>query len=338
MKEAQFCKKLKDNLIKCKLCNHFCVIKEMGVGTCSVRKNITGELHSLVYGYPVALNIDPVEKKPLYHFQPGSLTFSLGTYGCNFKCLNCQNWDISQAQNIEEKIKKLEFLSPEKIINEALGCDCNSISYTYNEPTIFTEYALAIMKLAKEHNLSNIWVSNGYMSNECLESIIPYLDAINVDLKSVSEDFYKNNCQAKLNPVLDNLIKIKQEQIHLEITTLIIPGLSDDLEMLKNLAEFIFKELDADTPWHLSKFSPKISWQLKKIPATRDDVLYTVYEIGKDVGLKYIYLGNMPGDPKENTYCPKCHELAISRLGYQIERLDNNGRCVHCDKNLDIVE
>ncbi|MFH1427332.1 MAG: AmmeMemoRadiSam system radical SAM enzyme [Patescibacteria group bacterium] len=338
MIEALFNKKLENNLVQCKLCNHFCVIKEQGVGTCSVRKNITGELYSLVYGYPVALNIDPVEKKPLYHFQPGSLTFSLGTYGCNFKCLNCQNWDISQAKNIEEKIKSLEFIPPEKIIAEALGNDCKSISYTYNEPTIFTEYALAIMKLAKQNNLNNIWVSNGFMSTDCLNSLIPYLDAINIDLKSMSEEFYKSNCQSSLKPILNNIKILKQEQIHLEITTLIIPGLSDDLEMLKNLAEYIFSELDADIPWHLSKFSPKISWELKKIPATRDDILYTVYEIGKDVGLKYIYLGNMPGDTKENTYCPKCHELAIRRLGYQIERLDNKGRCAHCDKNLDIIE
>ena len=336
--EARFYKKLDNNTIRCELCNRFCVIPDGKTGICRVRQNKNGKLLSLVYGYPVAVNVDPIEKKPLFHFLPGSQTYSLGTLGCNFACANCQNWDISQAKGIEEKVKQIEFISPEQIVDNALGEDCFSISYTYNEPTIFTEYALAIMKLARANDLKNIWVSNGFMSAKCLDEVISYLDAINVDLKSIDDDFYKTNCQARVQPILDSLKRLKQEQVHTEITTLIIPTLSDDRDMLKKMADFIANELDVETPWHLSKFSPAISWKLKKIPSTPDDIIYDAYEIGKQAGLKYVYVGNLPGDEKENTYCPHCGELAIRRLGYEIERYDLNGRCSYCDNSLDIVE
>jgi len=336
MKKAKFYKKLNQNKVQCKLCYHCCLINDQQTGICRVRKNIAGELFSLVYGYPAAINIDPVEKKPLFHFQPGSLSYSVGVFGCNFKCANCQNWDISQAVEIEKKVKNLTFIEPEKIISEALGNNCSSISYTYNEPTIFAEYCLDIMKLAKQNNLKNIWVSNGYMSEQCLNAIIPYLDAINVDLKSIDKEFYKENCSARLEPVLKNLIAIKKSEAHLEIATLIIPGLSSDPIMLKELAEFIVDKLGTDTPWHLSKFSPEISWKLKKISPTDKEIIFQSYEIAKSAGLKYVYLGNMPGDDRENTYCQACGELAIRRFCYAIERFDNQGNCPNCDKNLDI--
>ncbi len=338
MKEAQFYKKLNNKTIKCQLCHHFCNITENQTGICGVKKNKDGILYSLNFGYPVAQNIDPIEKKPLFHFQPGSITYSIGTLGCNFKCKNCQNWEISQVNDIAKQIEKLNYVDPVKIVEEAIGNNCQSISYTYTEPTIFAEYALEIMKIAHENKLKNIWVSNGYMSEECIGAILPYLDAINIDLKSMDEEFYLKNCAAQLSPVLENLKILKQEQIHVEIATLIIPSLSDDENMLKNMAEFISKELGGETPWHLSKFSPQISWQLKDLDETNDSILYNAYEIGKEAGLKYVYLGNMPGDQKENTYCPKCGELAIRRLGYHIERLDDNGLCPHCEKELDILE
>lgn len=338
MHEAKFYKKLNNNIVQCQLCSHFCAIKNGNVGICRTRKNKDGKLYSLVYGYPIATNIDPIEKKPLYHFQPGSLSYSLGVLGCNFRCANCQNWDISQATDIENKVKNIDFVEPEKIVEEAIGNDCKSIAYTYTEPTIFTEYALDIMKLARENNIKNIWVSNGFMSKQCLDAILPYLDAINVDLKSIEDEFYKNICHARVKPILENLKTIKQEGVHLEITTLIIPSLSSNEEMLEKIADFIAAELDIDVPWHLSKFSPEISWKLKDLPATGDDLIYRAYEIGKDTGLKYVYVGNIPGDQKENTYCSKCNELAVRRMGYYIERLDNKGRCAACDKNLDIVE
>lgn len=336
--ETKFYKQLSGNAVQCQLCNHFCVIKDGNVGICRARKNENGRLISLVYGRPVALNIDPVEKKPLFHFMPGTMTYSLGTLGCNFRCANCQNWDISQEREIEKKVSHIDCVDPENIIEEAVDNECQSISYTYNEPTIFAEYALDIMKIARDNDIKNIWVSNGFMSEECLNAIIPFIDAANIDLKSMDDEFYKNVCSARLKPVLENLKIIKQAGIHLEITTLIIPTLSDGEDMLAEIADFIASELDADVPWHLSKFSPEISWKLKNLPPTNDYLIYQGYEIGKDAGLKYIYTGNMPGDQKENTYCPKCGELAIRRFGYQIERLDNDGRCAECDKNLDIIE
>ena len=338
MREANFYKQAENNAVRCGLCDHKCLIEENNAGICRARKNIKGRLYSLVYGRPAALNVDPIEKKPFFHFLPGSLSYSLGTYGCNFRCLNCQNWDISQKNEIEKAVKALDFVPPEKIIEAALGENCESIAYTYNEPTIFAEYALEIMRLAHKYGLKNIWISNGYMSEECLNSIIPYLDAINVDLKSFDNNFYKKNCSAKLDPILDNLILLKKEQIHLEITTLIIPSLSDGLKMLEKLANFIVTKLDDDTPWHLTKFSADISWRLKNLSSTADDIIYQAYEIGKAAGLKYVYVGNMPGDQKENTYCPKCGELAIRRLNYSVERLDNKGRCPACDRSLDIIQ
>lgn len=338
MKEAQFYEKLKNNEVQCQLCHHLCNIKENKVGVCGVRKNKNGNLYSLNFGYPIAQNIDPVEKKPLFHFQPGSITYSIGNPGCNFQCQNCQNWQISQADDLEKQIQDLDFVSPVKIVEEAIGNDCQSISYTYTEPTIFAEYALEIMKLASENGLKNIWVSNGYMTENCLGAILPYLDAINVDLKSMDENFYKKNCGAKLEPVLENLKILKEEQIHVEITTLLIPNLTDDEYMLKTLAEFISEDLGRETPWHISKFSPQSAWKLEEIEETQESSLYNAYEIGKEAGLKYVYLGNMPGDQKENTYCPKCGDLAIRRLGYHIERLDDNGLCPNCEKELDIAE
>jgi len=300
-KEAMLYEKLNDAL-NCHVCNRKCIISNGKTGFCKMRENDNGILYSKNYASASSIAVDPIEKKPLFHFLPGSQTYSLGTLGCNFACANCQNWDISQAKNIEEKIKQLDFVTQEQIIDNALGEECLSISYTYNEPTIFTEYALAIMKLAHANDLKNIWVSNGFMSDQCLNEIIPYLDAINIDLKSIDNDFYKINCQAQVHPVLDNLKRLKQEQVHTEITTLIIPTLSDDRDMLKKMADFIANELDVETPWHLSKFSPAISWKLKKIPSTPDDIIYDAYEIGKQAGLKYVYVGNLPGDEKENTY------------------------------------
>jgi len=337
MLETNFYKKLDNSNVQCRLCHHFCIISEGQTGICRARKNEEEKLYSLVYGYPVALNIDPIEKKPLFHFQPGSLSYSLGTLGCNFLCANCQNWDISQVKNIEAEIKNLDFIPPKEIIKKALAGDCASIAYTYNEPIIWAEYALDIMKLARKNKLKNVWVSNGYMSEDCLKSILPYLDAINVDLKSMDEDFYKKNCGAKLTPILENLKILKNKKIHTEITTLIIPNLSDSPAMLKKIANFITYELGPETPWHISKFSSVISWKLKNSPATESKIIYNAYEIGRKAGLKYVYAGNLPGDDKENTYCPNCGELAIRRLGYQIERLDKNGQCKKCGENINIL-
>ncbi len=337
MKPARFYKEIsKNKAVQCRLCSHYCLLKDGEIGLCRVRQNKDGKLYTLVYGYPVALNIDPVEKKPLFHFLPGSTAFSLGTYGCNFRCKNCQNYDISQATEVEEKTKHLKFFSPEEIVNAAQAQGTESIAYTYVEPTIFGEYALDIMKLAHERGLKNIWISNGFMSPEFLKELLPLVDAFNIDIKSFSDKFYQEVAGGRLQPVLENLKRIKKEGKHLEVTTLIIPTLSDDLEMLKSIAEFIFQELGPKTPWHISRFSGAISWQLKDLPSTRVETLQETKSLAEKVGLKFVYLGNVPGEG-ENTYCPKCGALAIERTGYLVQRFDDAGHCPRCGEDLNIV-
>jgi len=335
-KEALFYKKLKDKKVQCEACNHQCLILPDKIGICGVRKNIDGKLYSLVYGLACAENVDPIEKKPFFHFLPGSYSLSIATVGCNFRCLYCQNWDISQGSKISGKIDGFE-LPPEKIVKDALDNNCQSISYTYTEPTVFTEYALETMKLAQEKGLKNNWVSNGYMSKEVLEKIAPYLDAINLDLKSFKEEFYQKICGAHLKPVLENLKLIKKLGIWLEVTTLVIPGENDSLQEFKQIAEFIKNELGRETPWHISKFSPEISWKMQTYSPTPEKTIKQAREIGLKTGLKYVYSGNVWGDSGENTYCPKCKELNIKRIGFSIERLDKNGKCHKCGTDLKLI-
>ncbi|MDP2934457.1 MAG: AmmeMemoRadiSam system radical SAM enzyme, partial [bacterium] len=279
--------------VRCYLCNHRCFIADSHRGICGVRENKDGKLYSLVYGKIIAEHIDPIEKKPLYHFMPGSFSLSIATIGCNFRCLHCQNSDISQI-NKQETINNKQWGKekyPKDIVRDALNGKCPSISYTYTEPTIFLEFALDCMKLAKEKGLKNVWVSNGYMTKEALDLIAPYLDAINVDLKAFSEDFYRDVCGAKLQPVLDNLIDIKKRGIHLEITTLIIPDKNDSEKELKQIAEFIAKKVGKDIPWHVSRFFPNHEF-LNMLPTPVEKVLRAA-EIGKEAGLKHVYTGNI---------------------------------------------
>ena len=283
MKEALLYKKLTGRKVQCQACAHYCLISPGQRGICRVRENQDGKLYSLVYGKAIAVNIDPIEKKPLYHFLPNTYTYSLATVGCNFRCANCQNWQISQANQGGQN------LLPKKIVQEALNSHCPSISYTYTEPTIFLEYALETMKLAKEKGLKNIWVTNGFMSPQTLKLIIPYLDAANVDLKSFEESFYQKYCAGRLKPVLENLKALKKNGIWLEITTLIIPGLTDQEKMLKKIGQFIKKELDPETPWHISRFFPEVSWKMKKLPATPLESIEKAQQIGLKTGLKYVY-------------------------------------------------
>ncbi|HOC96602.1 MAG TPA: AmmeMemoRadiSam system radical SAM enzyme [bacterium] len=337
-KESIFYKNLKNKAVQCTLCNHYCYIDNNYFGLCNARKNIEGKLYTLTYGKPVAINIDPIEKKPLFHFLPGSFALSIGTFGCNFKCKNCLNYDISQEENIEEKNKYIEYVPPEQIVNLAINNNCKSIAYTYNEPTIFSEYALDIMKIAKEKNIKNIWVSNGFMSKECLEKIIPYLDATNIDIKSSEEEFYKSNCNATLKPILENLKILKKNNIHIEITTLVIPTLSDKEKVFTDISKFIIDNLGDNTPWHLSRFSPEISWKLKDLKETDIKTLELGYNIGKRQGLNYIYIGNIYDTDMENTYCPKCNTIIVKRLGYNITRFDINGYCPRCKEKIFINE
>ena len=268
---------------------------------------------------------------------PGTYSLSIATIGCNFSCQNCQNWKISQAPRFSEEIWGEE-ISPKEIIKRAKALNCPSVSYTYTEPTIFSEYALDIMKLAAKIGLKNCWVSNGYFSKELFDLIYPYLDAINVDLKSFDNEFYVKYCGGQLNPVLENLKRLKEKNIWVEITTLVIPTLNDSEENFYKIAQFIKNELGEETPWHITQFCGAISWKLKNIPDTPIETLIKAREIGLEEGLKYVYTGNVPGLEGEDTFCPKCGTKVIDRSGYIIQRYDKNGKCPKCNKKLDIIE
>ncbi|MCK9615441.1 MAG: AmmeMemoRadiSam system radical SAM enzyme [Candidatus Omnitrophica bacterium] len=332
MKEALFYTKNKDNTVDCFLCNHHCRINDEAYGICNVRINKKGTLYSLSYGKVVAANIDPIEKKPLYHFLPGSKSYSIACVGCNFKCGFCQNWQISQAK-IAQELNLFEYrLSPQAIVEQTLSNNCPSISYTYTEPTIYFEFAYEVAKLAKEKGLFNIFVTNGYMSKESLEHIKPVLSAANVDLKAFSEDFYRKICQASLKPVLENIILMKKLGLWIEITTLIIPGKNDGKIELKQIAEFI-ASVDKNIPWHLSRFHP--DFEFNKIAVTPSESLLLAYDIAKKSGLKYVYIGNADTD-YENTTCPACGKVLIARKGFFVESKNiKQGRCEYCKEQIE---
>jgi len=294
---------------------------------------------ALNYNQAVAAQVDPIEKKPLYHFLPGTQTFSFAAAGCNFKCANCQNWQTSQSTKNLAGNETANFgfsLPPAKIIEQAQAANCPSISYTYTEPTVFLEYALETMKLAKTANLKNVWISNGFMSQEALELILPHLDAANIDLKSFDENFYQKNCGARLKPILENLKNLKKAGVWVEITTLIIPTLSDTEKMLTKIAKFIKEKLGTETPWHLSQFSGAISWQLQELPPTPRKMIERACQIGRDAGLDYVYAGNVESR-WNHTFCSQCQLQNIERKSYLIKRKDKNGRCYHCNADLDII-
>jgi pyruvate formate lyase activating enzyme len=335
MREAILYKKLKENLVQCEACAHYCLIAPKKRGFCNVRENRDGKLYSLVFGKAIALHVDPIEKKPFFHFLPGSYSLSVATVGCNFRCLHCQNYDNSQMPRDKNGQILGEEISPEEIVSLAMKNNLPSISYTYTEPTVFVEYAFETMKLAKKNGLKNNWVTNGYMSKETLELIAPYLDAANVDLKFFDDDLYQKICGAKLKPVLDSLKLMKKKKIWVEVTTLVIPGYTDKGNQFEEMAKFIKNELGEETPWHISRFYP--AYKMMDVPPTPVEIIYYAYEIGKRIGLKYVYVGNLFGDEKENTYCPKCKELNIKRIGYEIKRFDKNGKCRKCGEDLNLI-
>jgi len=294
MKECYTYKKSGDYTV-CATCNHRCRIAPYKTGICGVRENQKGKLYLLVYGRVIAENIDPIEKKPLYHFMPGTSSLSIATVGCNMRCLWCQNYDISQCT--KENLSRDEItnrmgveMTPEQVIKDAKKYNCPSISYTYTEPTIFLEFALDTMKLAQKAGLKNVWVSNGYMTKETLDLITPYLDAINVDLKGFSEENYLKYSGAKLQPVLDNIREIYKRGIHLEVTTLIVPGVNDDKKQLSDIAKFL-AGISKKIPWHISRFLP--TYKMLDTPPTPIETLKLAETLGKKAGLKYIHLGNV---------------------------------------------
>jgi len=334
MKEARFYEKLDESTVRCHLCPHNCKINESKRGICAVRENKNGVLHSLVYGKVVARSIDPIEKKPFSHFYPGSTSFSIATVGCNFRCKNCQNFDISQMPKNKKRIVG-EDTTPQEIVDAAKHHNCRSISYTYTEPTIFFEYAYDVAKLAHEEGIYNVFVSNGYTTEEAIRAIAPYLDAINVDLKGLSDELYHKNCGGHLQPVLDAIKLYKSLDVWVEVTTLVIPTLNDSEEDFRGLAEFI-KSVGVDIPWHISQFYP--TYKLTDLPRTPVTTLHEARDIGFEVGLRYVYEGNVPGEGRENTCCYNCGTLLIRRYGFQI--LENNmsdSKCPNCGAEIDGV-
>lgn len=320
---------LRNMNVRCHLCSHRCVISEGQRGKCCVRENQAGVLKTLVYGRLIAAHVDPIEKKPFFHFMPGSLSYSIATVGCNFSCSFCQNAEISRMPADQNGRIVGTFCASPSVLDEAQKACCGSIAYTYTEPTVFFEFALDTAKLAHEKGLRNVFVTNGYMTPEALDKIYPYLDAANVDLKAFREKFYKDICGAGLKPVLKTLGLMKSKGIHLEITTLLIPGMNDDPVQLSEMAAYIASDLGPDVPWHISRFHP--TYKLTDCPPTSVNTLAVAREIGIQAGLQYVYTGNVPGDNGENTYCHHCGKLLIERWGFAIRKnriLD--GRCVSC--------
>jgi len=327
MKEAYLYEKLENEKVRCFLCNHQCIIGNGRKGICGVRENRSGTLISLVYGKVIARHCDPIEKKPLFHFLPGSLSYSIATVGCNFKCLFCQNADISQVPSDHDRIIG-EDMAPDQIVREALNAHSATISYTYTEPTIFFEFSVDTARLTASKGLKNVFVSNGYMTEQCLQEIAPNLHAANVDLKAFSERFYKDQCGAKLEPVLKTLENMKKMGIWLEVTTLLIPGLNDSIEELKDISRFL-ATLDTGIPWHISRFHP--TYRLTNTPSTPPEIIHRARDIGYEAGLKYVYAGNLPGDEGEKTFCHGCGELLIDRFGFYVKQnIIKNSCCPKC--------
>jgi len=322
---------LEGGQVQCNLCAHRCRIREDSRGICRVRENREGKLYTLVYGNLIAENVDPIEKKPLYHFLPGTRAYSIATPGCNFRCGWCQNWQISQMPR-EMRMPERRRVSPEAVVGKALDSNCQTIAYTYTEPTIFFEYSYDTGRIAHEKGLKNVFVTNGFMTAEMLEKIEPFLDAANVDIKAFKDEPYRTLMGGRLEPVLESCRKMKAMGIWLEITTLIVPGVNDDPDELEELALFIFKDLGPETPWHLSRFYPQ--YKMTERAPTDEGILYETKLMGESVGLEYIYLGNILGNNQTN--CKVCDNQLITRSGYstQMSGVGSKGKCKECGTQL----
>ena len=334
IREAMFYEKLGDNKVHCNLCAHSCRIAPGKRGFCGVRENRGGALYTLIYGTVSSEAVDPIEKKPLYHFYPGSYVYSVGSIGCNFRCKHCQNWSISQA-SLEDSYT-MEIL-PEELVERALLSRSRSIAWTYNEPTIWHEYIYECAKLAKCAGLATVYVTNGYMTPEVLRHIAPYLDAANIDIKAFNEKFYHDVASAKLGPVLEVSALAKELGIHVEITTLIIPGVNDSLEELRELSKWMYKNMGPETPLHFTRFHPQ--YQMQNLSPTPVKTMQEAYKIATEEGMKYVYMGNVPGSDRNNTFCPNCGKMLISRGIFEIERYDITPEktCPKCGESIPII-
>ncbi len=318
--------------VRCRLCAHECLIGPDKLGVCRVRKNLAGKLVSLSYGALVAVHVDPIEKKPLFHFLPGSLSLSVAAAGCNFQCAFCQNWQISQAPRTGRIIGG-QTIPPEQLVAAALKHRCASLSYTYTEPTIFFELAYDTAKLAQAEGLRNCFVSNGYMTPRAVRTIAPYLDAINVDLKAFREETYRQVMKARLEPVLVCLKELVRCGVWVEVTTLVVPGMNDSEAELADIARFIADQLGPQVPWHVSRFHG--DYEMTDTSATPMATLQRAVRIGREAGLQFVYCGNVPADEHENTLCPNCGKLLIRRMGFSVsENRLRAGRCPDCSAEI----
>ena len=333
-KPARFWQKLPDRKVKCGLCSWKCVISPGRVGVCRARKNEDGELYTLVYGSIISMAVDPIEKKPLYHFWPGSSVFSIAVPGCNFKCGHCQNWTISQV-SVEEIA--CEELSPERVVELTKRYGCKGIAHTYTEPTIATEYAMDVGKLAHRDNLYNVYVSNGYITIDALQELRPFLDAANVDVKAFTDDFYRKVCGvASIKPVLETCEWMVEKGIHLETTYLIIPEENDDSEEIRKFCRWEVEKLGPDIPTHFSRFYPQ--YRMTDKEPTPVKTLEMALRIAKEEGLQYVYIGNVAGHKGDNTYCPKCGKLLIERFGFDILQYElKDHKCPECGAEIKIL-
>ncbi len=326
--KAEYYKKLEDREIECELCPRKCPVGDKERGYCGVRENVDGEYYTLVYSNPCSANIDPIEKKPLFHYLPGSFAFSIATAGCNLNCKFCQNWQISQFR--PEQINNMS-LSPSDITDQASRYDCRSIAYTYSEPVIFYEYMRDCAIAGKEKEIGSVMISAGYIQPEPLEKLLPYLAAVKIDLKAFRESYYADICSGKLKPVLDTLLILKKSGIWLEIVYLMLPTLNDDPAEIRDLCRWIMDELGPDVPIHFTRFHP--NYLLTNLPATPVKSLEMAHEIAGEAGINFPYIGNVYGHDAENTYCPGCGEIIIKRRGYQIENISlDKGTCSHCKR------
>jgi len=322
--EARYYNKVEGGGIECNLCPRHCFITDLERGYCGVRENRKDTYYTLVYGLPCSVNIDPIEKKPLFHFHPGAQTFSLATAGCNVNCKFCQNWEISQTR--PEQTRNIK-LPPQDIIDICQKRSIPFIAYTYSEPIIFYEYMYDIAELGNKSSIQSVMITGGFIEMEPLKDLLPHLAAVKVDLKAMREDYYRNIVHGELKPVLDALVQIKNSGTWLEIVYLVLPTLNDTDDEFRDLAQWIITNLGADTPLHLSRFYPQ--YLLKNLPPTPLGTLERAYEIARAEGLQFVYVGNVPGHRLESTYCPGCGEVLIQRRGYRIMNYNLNGNLCH---------
>lgn len=316
------------NEVGCELCPRECRIPQGGAGDCRIRVNLGGKLRATTYGRPSAVHIDPMEKKPLYHFYPASRVFSIATAGCNLHCRNCQNWQLSQRGG--EEMEQLYQLMPDQVVATAIARDCQSVAYTYSDPIVFYEYVYDTAVLAHEQGLKNVFVTAGYINAAPLRKLCTLLDATNTDLKAFNDEFYRRNCGASLKPVLDALVIFSEEGVWQEVTYLVIPTLNDDMGGIHRMAKWIRSELGEETPLHFSRFRPM--YKLRNLPPTTTATLEHARAEAMDAGLQYVYIGNVFGNKATSTYCPRDDSLLIERIGNRIveNRLTEDGRCPVC--------